>query len=52
MKKLMPLLAVSLLSAVFVISVHADEVKEKQNDLIEKQQELNKKPRRSQRKAS
>jgi sporulation protein YlmC with PRC-barrel domain len=43
MKKLTPLLAVSLLSAVFVIPVHADEVKEKQNDLIEKQQELNKK---------
>jgi len=43
MKKLIPIVAVSFLSAAFLGPVYADEVKEKQKDLLEKQQELSKK---------
>ena len=43
MKKLIPIVAVSFLSSAFLAPVYADEVKEKQNELIEKQHELNKK---------
>jgi sporulation protein YlmC with PRC-barrel domain len=43
MKKLNPILALPLLSAVFLTPVYADEVKEKTKDLLESQQEANKK---------
>jgi sporulation protein YlmC with PRC-barrel domain len=43
MKKLIPIVAASLLSTVFVGPVYADDVKEKQKNLLEKQQELGKK---------
>lgn len=42
MKKLTPILTASLLSTVFADPLYADEIKEKQTDLIEIQQELSK----------
>ena len=43
MKKLNLILALPLMSAVFLTPVYADEVKEKTKDLLESQQEANKK---------
>ncbi len=43
MKKLIPIVVVTVLSAVFAGPLYSDEVKEKQKELIEKQQELSEK---------
>ncbi|WP_347988370.1 PRC-barrel domain-containing protein [Methylomonas sp. AM2-LC] len=43
MKKLIPIVAVYFLSSAFATPLYADEVKEKQKELIEKQQEVKEK---------